>query len=84
LKRHEDFNRITKTFKILQGPFRHGPNKIARAFEAVSIICQYKIKRDEPLFDILIDDVLNGNDEDLDSDMEDMDDEDEEESDDKD
>jgi len=83
LKRHEDFNGMTKTFKILQGPFRHGTIKIARAFEAVSVICQYKIERDEPLFDVLIDDVLNGNDEDSDSDMEDIDDEDEEESDDE-
>jgi hypothetical protein len=58
LKRHKDFNGMTKTFKILQGPFRHGPNKIARDFEAISVICQYKIERDEPLFDILIDNVL--------------------------
>ena len=61
LKRHEDFNGMTKTFKILSGRFRHGVGKIAAAFESVAVICQYKIERDEPLFDVLIEDVVFGN-----------------------
>ena len=61
LKQHKDFNGMTKTFKILSGRFRHGVGKIAAAFESVAVICQYKIERDEPLFDVLIEDVVFGN-----------------------
>ena len=59
LKRHEDFNGMTKTFNILQHRFRHGVDKIAKAFESVAVICQYKVESDEPLFDVLIEDLVN-------------------------
>ena len=61
LKRHEDFNGMTKTFKILRNCFRHGVGKIAAAFESVAVICQYKIETDDPLYDILIESVVYGN-----------------------
>ena len=38
--------------------FRHGLQKIAIAFEAVAVICQYKIEAEEPLYDVLIDDIF--------------------------
>jgi hypothetical protein len=42
--------------------FRSSIDKIALAFEAVCVICQHKIETDEPLFEVLIDDVINGGD----------------------
>jgi hypothetical protein len=60
LKRHEGFNGMTKTFKVLDIRFRNSIDKIAPAFEAVCVICQYKIETDEPLFEVLIDDVVKG------------------------
>ena len=53
---------MTKTFKILNNQFRHGVDKIAVAFESVAVICQYKIEADEPLYDVLIEDVVFGDD----------------------
>jgi hypothetical protein len=60
LKRHEGFNGITKSFQILRERFQHGPGKIGRAFDAVAVICQYKIEAEEPLWEVLVEDVLNG------------------------
>ena len=60
LKSHEDYNGMCKTFKILSGRFRHGVQKIASAFESVAVICEYKIEADEPLFDVLVEDVVLG------------------------
>ena len=65
LKRQEDFNGMTKVFKILSGRFRHPLHKFPVAFEAVCVICQYKIESDEPLYDILVEDLLNEPEEDL-------------------
>jgi len=59
LKRQEDFNGMTKTFKILRERFRHCVGRFPVAFEAVCVICQYKIESDEPLYDVLIEDILN-------------------------
>ena len=39
--------------------FCYGVGKIGTAFEAVAVVCQYKIEAEEPLYDILIDDVLH-------------------------
>ena len=50
---------MTKCFQILRQAFRHGVGKIGTAFEAVAVVCQYKIEAEEPLYDILIDDVLH-------------------------
>jgi hypothetical protein len=58
LKRHETFNNMTKRYRILRGPFRHGVQNFAMAFEAVCVLCQYQIEYDEPLFDVFIEDVL--------------------------
>ena len=60
LKSHEDFNGMTKTFKILSSKFCHGVGKITSAFESVSVICEYKIEANEPLFGILVEDVVFG------------------------
>ena len=51
---------MTKAFHILREKFQHAVAKVAPAFEAVAVICQYKVENDEPLFDILVDDVING------------------------
>jgi len=59
LKRHEAFNGMTKAFRILSGRFRHGVGKIGSAFESVAVICQYKIETDEPLFDVLVEDIVD-------------------------
>lgn len=60
LKRHESFNGMIKNFRILSDCFRHRVDKIALAFESVAVICQYKIEREEPLYDVLIEDVVFG------------------------
>jgi hypothetical protein len=41
LKRHENFNCMTKVFEILSGRFRHTEDKFGSAFEAVCVLCQY-------------------------------------------
>ena len=58
LNRHETFNGLIKHFKSLDGRFRHGPVKLGICIEAVCVICQYQIEHNNPLFDVLIDDVL--------------------------
>ena len=64
---------MTKSFQILREQFRHGTGKVGSAFEAVAVICQYKIEAEEPLWDVLVEDVLKEDpDSDSDSDMEDM------------
>ena len=51
---------MTKSFQILWQLFCHNvKEKIAVAFEAVAVVCQYKVENKEPLYDILIDNVLN-------------------------
>ena len=46
--------------------------KVGRAFEEVAVICQYKIAAEEPLFDVLIEDVINDTKEEEDCGMDDM------------
>jgi len=53
LMRHETFNGRIKEFAILNGTFRHSEAKFKSAFEAVCVLCQYKIEIENPLFDIL-------------------------------
>lgn len=51
--RHEIFNSLVKEFKVTSTKFRHKENKIEQhksCFEAVTVICQYKLEYDEPLF----------------------------------
>jgi hypothetical protein len=59
LKRHENFNCMTKVFEILAGRFRHGEDKFGKAFEAVCVLCQYKLENELPLYDVLIAAVVN-------------------------
>lgn len=68
LCRHETFNGMTKTFDILAGRFRHDESKFPLAFEAVCVLCQYKVENELPLYDVLIEAVVNA---DVDSDDDD-------------
>jgi hypothetical protein len=56
--RHETFNGLIKEFDCLKGRFRHAPAKFATCFEAVCVLCQYKLQADRPLFDVLIEDIF--------------------------
>jgi hypothetical protein len=58
LRRHETFNGMIKRYRVLCGQFRHGVKSVATSFEAVCVLCQYQIEFDEPLFDVLVEDVL--------------------------
>lgn len=58
LHRQEVFNNMTKRFKILRGPFRHGVDSFPSVFEAVCVLCQYQMENGEPLYDILIEDIV--------------------------
>jgi len=59
LKRHENFNGMTKRFDCLDGRFRHGADKFAICFEAVCVLCQYQLECGMPLYDVLIEDIMN-------------------------
>lgn len=50
---------MTKVFEILSGRFRHGEHKFGEAFEAVCVTCQYKLENELPLYDVLIEAVIN-------------------------
>jgi hypothetical protein len=64
---------MTNSFQILRERFQHGPGKIGIAFKAVAVICQYKIEAEEPLWNVLVEDVPKEDvEEGSDSDMEDM------------
>ena len=58
LLRHETFNGMTKRFKCLDGRFRHSPDRFAACFESVCVICQCQMENGQPLFDVLIEDVM--------------------------
>ncbi len=58
LKRHEKFNGRIKSFGALAGRFRHSKDYFTYAAEAACVICQYEVEVGEPLFDILIEDIL--------------------------
>lgn len=58
LKRHENFNNMTKRFDCLSGRFRHGVDQFATCFEAICVICQYQLEDDMPLYDVLIEDIM--------------------------
>ena len=81
LKRHEGFNGMTKSFQILRQMFRHSLDKIGIAFEAVAVICQYKVEAEEPMYDVLVEDILRENDKYSDSEIEDMMDSDDDDND---
>ena len=54
LKRHESFNKLIKDFQITLQRFRHSDECFEAAFEAVCVLCQYKVEEENPLFDVLI------------------------------
>jgi hypothetical protein len=45
---------MIKEFDSLKGRFRHSTDRFATCFEAVCVLCQYKLEHDRFLFDILI------------------------------
>jgi hypothetical protein len=49
LKRHENFNGMTKLFSILSGHFPHHGDKIEQAFVAFCVVCQFKLENEMPL-----------------------------------
>ena len=57
--RHESFNGMIKQFDCLVGRFRHPMGRYATCFEAVCVLCQYKMEMGSPLFDILVEDIFN-------------------------
>ena len=59
LHRHEAFNGKVKEFDALSNRFRHGSEKFKTMFEAVCVVCQYRTELETPLYDILIQDVLD-------------------------
>lgn len=59
LKRHETFNGMTKNFDCLSGRFRHNQDKFALCFEAVCVICQYQCELTDPLYDIIIEGMVD-------------------------
>lgn len=63
LRRHEKVNGKLKVFEVLSTVFRSkGPqrkDRFASCFEACAVLTQYKMEIDEPLYDILIEDILN-------------------------
>jgi len=59
LMRHEIFNWKVKTFEAVRGRFRHSREKLAIAFEAICVVAQFKLETDSPLFDILIQQVID-------------------------
>jgi DDE superfamily endonuclease len=56
--RQETFNGIIKEFDCLKGRFRHSTTKFGVCFEAVCVLCQYKLENDRPLFDVLVEDIF--------------------------
>lgn len=52
--RHEQFNGMMKEFAVLDTRFRSPDDeKFATCFEAVAVICVYRMEHGEPLFDVL-------------------------------
>ncbi len=51
--RHEKFNGMCKEFRALDERFRHGKQRFKVCFEAVCVVCQYRMENGEPLYDLL-------------------------------
>lgn len=59
MNRTEKFNGMLKIFESLNGTFRSDDKeKFASVFEAVVVVCQYKMEMGQPLFDILVEDIM--------------------------
>ncbi|CAJ1946486.1 unnamed protein product [Cylindrotheca closterium] len=59
LKRHENFNNLLKQNNILDTRFRHNETRFRDAFEACCVLAQYRIQGEIPLYEILIEDVVD-------------------------
>ena len=62
MKRHENFNDLVKVFDATSGRFRHSEARFKVSFEAVCVLCQYKLENEVPLYDILVEAVINAGD----------------------
>jgi hypothetical protein len=51
--RHEQLNGMLKGFGCLYQRSRHSDARFKTCFEAVSVICQYRMEHGEPLFNIM-------------------------------
>ena len=52
--RHETFNGLMKEFMAMQGTFRSSEHaKYATCFEAIAVVCQYRMEHGEPMYDIM-------------------------------
>jgi hypothetical protein len=58
LKRHERFNGLIKAFDCLSGRFRHSIDRFIICFEAVCVICQYEVEMDSPLYEVIIEELM--------------------------
>jgi hypothetical protein len=81
LRRHEKWNGLLKVFEILSSKFRskgaRRRTRFASAFEACSVITQYNVEIEWPLYDVLIEQVVDAEAEDVSSDDDVIPDEDE-------
>jgi hypothetical protein len=50
--RHETANGKIKKFRSVSSVFRHGPSKHCLVFDAVAVVCQFKIETGEVLFEL--------------------------------
>ena len=57
LKRHEKLNGHIKTFASMSGRFRHGVPRFKCCFEAVCVICQYRMEMGSDLYDVYVEHV---------------------------
>ena len=51
--RHEQFNGMLKEYCALFDQFRHQQEQFKVCFEAIAVLCQYRMENGEPLFDLL-------------------------------
>jgi hypothetical protein len=58
LKRHEQFNGLTKAFDCLSGRFCHIVDRFTNCFEEVFVICQYQVEMEYPLFEVIIEELV--------------------------
>jgi hypothetical protein len=58
LKWHEKFNGMTKNFDCLSGCFFHSVEQFSQCFEVICVICQYQLEMGDPLYDVLIEGLL--------------------------
>jgi hypothetical protein len=59
----QGYNVLTRTFDILDGRFRHDNAKFEIALTAVCVLCNYKVEYERPVFDILVQAVIDADNE---------------------